>query len=167
MGVPSSKVQNKNEEIMEIHSRHDILRASGLLLSVDCAQNGLQTSALLLADLALIWLLMSNWGLFFFIFLFFYLWIALVVPGVFAVLSQSAILYAVKTPLPHDRVLFGSSFWHQRDELSQQIEPLCTVLSSHLPVKLAVCVPALAAVLLIAFHRWDQLHTSRSIWASV
>lgn len=65
MGVPSSKVQNKNEEIMEIHSRHDILRASGLLLSVDCAQNGLQTSALLLADLALIWLLMSNWGLFF------------------------------------------------------------------------------------------------------
>lgn len=45
---------------MEIHSRHDILRASGLLLSVDCAQNGLQTSALLLADLALIWLLMSN-----------------------------------------------------------------------------------------------------------
>lgn len=57
---------------MEIHSRHDILRASGLLLSVDCAQNGLQTSALLLADLALIWLLMSNWGLFF-LFIYFFI----------------------------------------------------------------------------------------------
>lgn len=39
---------------MVIRGRHDTLCACGLLLSVDCAQNVLQTSALLLAGLALI-----------------------------------------------------------------------------------------------------------------
>lgn len=34
---------------MEIRGRHDISRACGLLLSVDCAQNVPETSALLLA----------------------------------------------------------------------------------------------------------------------
>lgn len=38
---------------MIIHGRRDILCACGLLLSVDCAQNVLQTSTLLLAGLAL------------------------------------------------------------------------------------------------------------------
>lgn len=47
---------------MVIHGRRDILCACGLLLSVDCAQNVLQTSTLLLAGLALTLFFFFNLG---------------------------------------------------------------------------------------------------------